>query len=99
STALALTAETVASLGGNHLAANLLGCDASGYGRNVGVADLIAKATEPRAQVIGLALVLAAFEDATSTDSWRRADAGTGRYLEFLATNGYTLADVERRAC
>ncbi len=97
--ALARDGERVTSIGGNHLAADLLGADSTGYGRSAGVAALVEQAGEPRAAVLTLAMVLAGYEDATTTDSWRRVDAGTARYLRFLAANGYALADVERRAC
>jgi len=98
-TALALNADTIVSIGGNHLAADLLGCDSQGYGRSTDLSALIVKASEARAQVITLAQVLAAYEDATDTNSWRSATDGTRRYLEFIAANGYQLAGVERRAC
>ncbi len=65
--ALAQNADTLARAGGNHLAADLLGCQAATYGRSQDLADLIDKATEPRAQVLTLALVLAGYEDDTHT--------------------------------
>lgn len=43
--------------------------------------------------------MLAAYEANTDTNSWRRCDAGTRRYLQFLAECGYALSDVEQRAC
>ena len=98
-TALASDGEVAASIGGNHLAAGLLGCEASSYGRSSAVAALVARAGEPRASVLTLALVLAGYEDAMTKDSWRHVSAGTARYLRFLEANGYALADVERRAC
>ncbi len=98
--ALALHAETVARLGANHLAADLLGAaEGTTYGRSGGIGALIDQASEARAQVLGLALVLAGYEDATHIGSWRRVDDGTRRYLTFLSACGYTLSDVERRAC
>lgn len=63
------------------------------------LAGLITTASEARAQVLTLAVILAGQEAKTDTNSWRRTDAGTARYLTFLAEQGYTLADVERRAC
>jgi len=63
------------------------------------LAALIDRASEPRAQVLGLSVVLAGYEDATHTGSWRHVDPATRRYLTYLADCGYTLADVERRAC
>lgn len=97
--ALADSAGTIARVGGNHLAADMLGCEAPPYGRATGITALVEQATEARAQVIALALVLAAYEDATHIGSWRHVDPGTRRYLTFLADCGYTLSGVERRAC
>lgn len=97
--ALANNPSTIAQVGGNHLAAELLGCEPCHYGINPGIPALIDKASEQRAQVITLALVLGAYEANTDTASWRRVDAGTRRYLQFLAECGYALSDVERRAC
>jgi ParB family transcriptional regulator, chromosome partitioning protein len=96
---LACDADTVTRIGGNHLAAELLGCERSGYGRNSALTALVDRASEPRAQVLGLAVVLAGYEDATHTGSWRHVDPATRRYLTYLADCGYVLADVERRAC
>ena len=60
--------------------------------------ELIAEATEARAQVITLGLILGAQEGATSVMSWRSVNPGTARYLLLLEANGYTLSNVERRA-
>jgi ParB family chromosome partitioning protein len=99
-TALACDAETVTRVGGHQLAADLLGCAPfTGYGRNPAVAGLVGEASDARAQVLTLALVLAGYEDATHTGSWRQVNQGTARYLTFLAACGYGPADVERRAC
>ena len=57
------------------------------------------KTTSPRATVITLVLLLAAYESSTNRNCWRSPDEGTTRYLRFLATQGYALAPVERRAC
>ena len=85
------------------LGRDLLGLDtttSSGYGHGTRqLLDLLGAAAEARAQVIVLGLLLAAYEDATGTHSWRRTDDATRRYLTFLADHGYTLSDVERRAC
>jgi len=85
--------------GGNDLAADLAGCERAVYGRSPALAALIAQATEARAQVLALAVVLAGYEDAAHTGSWRNVNPATRRYLGFLAACGYDLADVERRAC
>jgi ParB family chromosome partitioning protein len=55
--------------------------------------------SDNRAQVVTLALVLAAYEADTGTHSWRNPDFVTGRYLQFLAAHGYELSEVERLAC
>ena len=55
--------------------------------------------SDSRAQVVGLGLVLAAYEADTGTHSWRNPSPVTARYLQFLATHGYELAKVERLAC
>lgn len=98
-TALARDADTVARVGGNHLAADLLGCDPTGWGRNTAIADLITQASDARAQVLGLALVLAAYEDDLTPAAWRHVRPTTQRYLGFLSDTGYTQSDIERRAC
>lgn len=74
-----------------------------------GIADLIDKATDARAQVLTLALVLAALEArmAGSDKSWWRASPqtrwtrdglprGAARYLAFLTEHGYTTGPVEK---
>jgi len=89
---LADHAEIVAQVGGNHLAADPLGCEAATYGRSAGIAALVEAASDARAQVLTLALVLAGYEYATDVNSWRRVDPATRRYLRFLADCGYTLS-------
>ncbi|MHD0301069.1 hypothetical protein [Rhodococcus erythropolis] len=64
-------------------------------GRSSAVADLIAKSSEARAQVITLTMVLAAQEGRMAKDSWRSPRANTDRYLAFLAAHGYHLSPVE----
>ncbi|WP_328810609.1 ParB/RepB/Spo0J family partition protein [Rhodococcus sp. NBC_00294] len=74
-----------------------------------GIADLIDKATDARAQVLMLALVLAALEArmAGSDKSWWRSSPqtrwtrdglprGAARYLAFLTEHGYTTGPVEK---
>jgi ParB family chromosome partitioning protein len=90
--------DLLPDLDANRLAAEWLGQPpASGYGRSDALADLIGNADERRAQVITLALVLAACEAHVGRDTWRR-DGTTGwhgPYRGFLADHGYTLADIE----
>jgi ParB family chromosome partitioning protein len=54
------------------------------------------RATEARAQVLALGFVLAAVEASLANPGWQRPEALTGRYLAFLAANGYTLSSVEK---
>ena len=82
--ALAHDVETVAGIGGNHLAADLLGCDATEYGR---------------AQVLALAQVLAAYEDSTGRTDRHHVRPHVARYLRVIEAQGYSLSTVERRAC
>jgi ParB family chromosome partitioning protein len=96
-TMIATHPHLLTSLDGNHLAADWLGQSAPGYGRSDALVGLIGQADERRAQVIVLALVLAACEAHVGKDTWRR-DGTTdwhGPYLHFLAANGYALAEVE----
>jgi ParB family chromosome partitioning protein len=57
------------------------------------------ESSDNRAQVVALAIVLAAYEDDTGTHSWRNVSDSTARYLRYLASQGYELSDVERLAC
>ncbi|WP_158220808.1 ParB N-terminal domain-containing protein [Kineosporia sp. R_H_3] len=97
--AAAHDADTIASVGGNHLAADLLGLGSSGYGRNDRLQTLLKTVNDARAQAIHLVLVLAAYEDASSREDWRRANSRTARYLQHIAGLGYDLSDVEHLAC
>ncbi|NUR59338.1 MAG: ParB N-terminal domain-containing protein [Catenulispora sp.] len=89
--------------GGNAMAARLLGfTENTTYGTSrftAHLAALLDTASESRAQVITLAVILGAYEAGTSRQSWRSVSPATARYLEFLAANGYELSDVEKRAC
>jgi ParB family chromosome partitioning protein len=80
----------------NGLAATLLGADENHSRKSV--AGLGAAATDARAQVIALAVVLAAVEESTDVQTWRGPDEATKRYFAFLAAQGYVLSDVERLA-
>ncbi len=92
-------ALTQALTGSHRLASVLLGCpkQAAGYGRGAtGVLGLLEGASERRAEVVTLALVLAAYEDATGKHFWRHVDPATARYLQFLTDAGYI--PLSRRA-
>ncbi|MBI4942014.1 MAG: ParB N-terminal domain-containing protein [Actinobacteria bacterium] len=97
--AAAHDADTIASIGGNHLAADLLGLVNTGYGRSARLQALLRTVTDARAQVIHLVLVLAAYEDASTREDWRHANSRTARYLRHIAGLGYDLSDVEHLAC
>jgi ParB family chromosome partitioning protein len=94
----------LASIAGNQLAADWFGIDHQGYGYSDGLAQAAANATDKRAEVIALGLVLAAIEADTSRDTWRHDNTenadhhGHGRYLRFLACCGYQLSEVEEYA-
>jgi hypothetical protein len=60
------------------------------------LAGLADDATDHRALVVALGIVLVAYEDTWSTDTWRRPSTADARYLMFLMTNGYTPAEVEQ---
>lgn len=101
---------------GNDLARELLGLEPEGhsYGDYEGyqrrrreLVELIERASEARALVLTLGLVLAAYEQEADRGSWRRTSAtgydgqieATPRYLRFLECCGYELAPIELRAC
>jgi ParB family chromosome partitioning protein len=95
-------AVTQALTGGNFLAHDLLGLpeQAPTFGRRArAMVELVGKASDARAQMIALGLVLAAYEEATSRNSWRSVSDSTTRYLRYLEANGYELSTVELRAC
>ena len=82
----------------NTLAYDLLGhtIDAASFTRPALVSETT---TAARAQVVTVVVMLAAYEEATARDDWRRVSPATTRYLRYIASQGYPLADVERRAC
>ncbi len=91
-------ALTKANENGNRLALDLLGVETTaGLGSHPVLVD--DKTSGPRTQVIALVLLLAAAEDATGKHSWRNVSQDTAGYLRWIEANGYTLSDVERRAC
>ncbi|WP_165640213.1 ParB/RepB/Spo0J family partition protein [Klenkia brasiliensis] len=96
---LAVDADLLADVGGNHLAADLLGIETGSYGRSAELARLVAAAVDARALLLALVQVLAAYEARADRNDWRHLRPATGRYLTHLQALGYTLADVEHRAC
>jgi ParB family chromosome partitioning protein len=57
---------------------------------------LLDGASDNRALVVALGIILAAYEDTWSTDTWRRPSTADARYLMFLTTNGYNPSEVEQ---
>lgn len=53
-------------------------------------------ASDARAQVMALALVLGAHEEQTGVHSWRHENRAVRRYFAALESWGYVLSDVER---
>lgn len=100
-TALASGDYAISSaLGDGHpLAHELLGLTKPGYGEPKPIVGMVGKAGDGRALMLGLGLVLAAYEGSTSRQTWRSVNPGIARYLRYLEANGYELSDVERRAC
>jgi ParB family chromosome partitioning protein len=78
------------------LAATLLGADATHARQSV--TALADAATDARAQVIGVAVVLGAVENGTDPQTWRNPDETVKRYFAFLAANGYVCCEVEQIA-
>lgn len=69
----------------------LLGCK----GR-LELAAAAEKATDGRAQVLALGVILAALEHSITREAWRTPQPCDKRYLRFLASIGYELSDVEQ---
>jgi ParB family chromosome partitioning protein len=78
------------------LAATLLGADTTHS--HQAVTALTDTATDARAQVIGLAVVLGAVENSTDVQTWRNPDEAVKRYFAFLTANGYVASEVEQIA-
>lgn len=94
---LVTAANTVAgSLGNrNEWACDLLGIDKPGYGRNHPLAKLL---TEHPAKTghVAVAVIVGAFENTLSKDSWRRPNGTDAAYLAQIAEWGYPLSEVEQ---
>lgn len=62
------------------------------------VVDLVARASDARALVIALGLVLGAYEGETSVQTWRTpaTSYGTARYFAALSGWGYALSAIEQ---
>lgn len=92
--------DVFADVTGMALATKLLGADTNGHGRARAIGELIEKASEQRAQVIHLILVLAMYEAKTNRSDWRPQSRSprTRRYLQQLSVLTYKLSSVEQRA-
>lgn len=75
------------------LAAELLGVTS-----REAIEQAAAAATDGRALLISLVVVLAAYEDSTGTHTWRSGSGTSARYFGWLADNGYPLSEVEALA-
>jgi ParB family transcriptional regulator, chromosome partitioning protein len=75
-----------------------LAADLLGLGSREAVEQAAAAATDARALLISLLVVLAAYEDGTRVDTWRSPMTADRRYFGWLADNGYPLSDVEALA-
>ncbi|QTJ71285.1 ParB N-terminal domain-containing protein (plasmid) [Rhodococcus sp. ZPP] len=67
----------------------------SGIATSEALVTMVDKASDNRAQVITLALVLAGLEARMVKDAWRWRPQGSAGYFAFLAENGHTLTEVE----
>ena len=74
---------------GDEVAGELLGGD-------VRTGELLDHATEGRAQVVLLGLVLGTLESFTPKSAWRGPGDMSKEYLQFLASHGYGLSPVEQ---
>ena len=69
-----------------------------GCGRPHPISAAAQTATPARASMLTLALLLAAFEDGATKNTWRDPSPESAGYLSALATWGYELAEVEQLA-
>lgn len=78
-------------------AVELLGVTSRTGSSGEGIAAAADKATEPRALMVALVQVLAAYEEQLDNMAWRRdgRTSHAGHYLRFLESVGYPLSDVE----
>jgi ParB family chromosome partitioning protein len=86
-----------AGLGGHTLASTWLG-HRDPLGGRQHLDRLVTRASVARAQMIALALTLAAIEENSTPTDWRHPGGMTGRYLLALEAWGYPLSDIERVA-
>ena len=77
---------------GHQLACQLLGLESPSHDT---LFDAMTTASDGRAQVLALAIVLGAYEDHTSTETWRSPTPQDRDYLAKLVEWGYQLSDIE----
>lgn len=82
---------------GNTLAAELLGLDRNGGWYSDAFADYL-QAHPTKAGHAALAIILGGIEASTGRNTWRSPSADKARYLQTLASWGYTLSPVEQIA-
>jgi ParB family transcriptional regulator, chromosome partitioning protein len=88
---------------GHNVSRGLLGLAESesrwGPDRVAPLTDALMHGSDDRALVLGLGLILAAFEDATYPDMWRSpgSHSGTAAYFSQLQTWGHTLSEIEQQ--
>ena len=84
---------------GHRLAVELFGLTAGeGHAWRADIEALtkaLDRASEARAQVITLGLMLASIEGRTDTHTWRKVDPTVVAYFAFLVEQGYPLSEVE----
>ncbi|WP_433264938.1 ParB/RepB/Spo0J family partition protein [Actinosynnema sp. CS-041913] len=80
----------------HRLACTLLGLKEPQYGKPHPLADRLRKANANQATMISLAVLLAAFEASTGTETWRSPTEEQKRYFAALADWGVRLHWVER---
>lgn len=106
--ALSLAADSVVAearnRSSNAMAHYLLGqveeLKSSGYSDADAFVELVSKATEKRALMITLGIVLGAYEANLMGNEWRSGKSRTAtRYLRYLQVLGFELSPIELRTC
>jgi len=78
------------------IGAHELACELIGFDGKDALAAAMNQAAGNRAQVIALGLILGAFEDFMTTDTWRNPTPQDRDYLTRLTEWGYEPSDIER---
>ena len=81
----------ISKIGGHEL-----GCELLGFDGKDALAAAMNHADGNRAQVIALGVILGAFEDFMTTDTWRNPTPQDRDYLTRLTEWGYEPSDIER---